>query len=70
MVKHWIKLMNYLKEKKMDKKAARLRFYDDSIHLFQLPIKKELFTKFKAQCVLDGVTMKDKVTEMIESSLS
>ena len=69
MVKHWIKLMNYLKEKKMDKKAARLRFYDDSIHLFQLPIKKELFTKFKAQCVLDGVTMKDKVTDMIESSL-
>jgi len=53
----------------MDKKAERLRFYDDSIHLFQLPIKKELFTKFKAQCVLNGVTMKDKVTEMIESSL-
>ena len=68
-MKHWIKLLNYLKEKKMDKKAARLRFYDDSIHLFQLPIKKELFTKFKAQCVLDGVTMKDKVTDMIESSL-
>ena len=61
--------MNYLKEKKMDKKAARLRFYDDRIHLFQLPIEKELFTKFKAQCVLDGVTMKDKVTDMIESSL-
>ena len=54
----------------MDKKAARLRFYDDSIHLFQLPIKKEIFTKFKAQCVLDGVTMKDKVTDMIKSSLS
>ena len=54
----------------MDKKAERLRFYDDSIHLFQLPIKKELFTKFKSQCVLDGVTMKDKVTGMIESSLS
>ena len=69
MVKHWIKLINYLKEKKMDKKAERLRFYDDSIHLFQLPIKKDLFARFKAQCVLDGVTMKDKVTEMIESSL-
>ena len=68
-MKHWIKLMNYLKEKKMDKKAERLRFYDDSIHMFLLPIKKELFTKFKAQCVLDGVTMKDKVTEMIELSL-
>ena len=54
----------------MDKKAERLRFYDDSMHLFQLPIKKELFTKFKAQCVLDGTTMKDKLTGMIESSLS
>ena len=53
----------------MDKKAERLRFYDDSIHIFQLPIAKDLFTKFKAQCVKDGVTMKDKLTEMIESSL-
>ena len=53
----------------MDKKAERLRFYDDSIHIFQLPIDKDLFTKFKAQCVKDGVTMKDKLTEMIESSL-
>ena len=54
----------------MDKKAERLRFYDDSMHLFQLPIEKELFTKFKAQCVLEGTTMKDKMKEMIESSLS
>jgi len=53
----------------MDKKAERLRFYDDSIHIFQLPIDKDLFTKFKAQCVKDSVTMKDKMTEMIESSL-
>ena len=53
----------------MDKKAERLRFYDDSIHIFQLPIAKDLFTKFKAQCVKDGVTMKDKMTDMIRSSL-
>jgi hypothetical protein len=54
----------------MDKKAERLRYkYDDSIQFYNLPIDKELFTKFKAQCVLDGVTIKDKVTEMIESSL-
>ena len=53
----------------MDKKAERLRFYDDSIHIFQLPIDKELFIKFKAQCVKDSVTMKDKVTKMIKSSL-
>ena len=53
----------------MEKKAERLRFYDDSIHIFQLPIDRDLFTKFKAQCVKDGVTMKDKMTDMIESSL-
>ena len=56
----------------MDKKAARLRGYpryDEGVHIFQLPIDKELFTKFKAQCVEDGLTMRDKITEMIESSL-
>ena len=55
----------------MDKKAERLRYpqYDESVHLFQLPIDKKLFTKFKAQCVSDGVTMRDKMTSMIESSL-
>ena len=55
----------------MDKKAERLRYsqYDESVHIFQLPIDKELFTKFKAQCVEDGLTMRDKITEMIESSL-
>ena len=55
----------------MDKKAARLRYpqYDESVHIFQLPIDKKLFTKFKAQCVEDGLTMRDKITEMIESSL-
>ena len=54
----------------MDKKAERLRYkYDDSIQFYQLPIDRDLFTKFKAQCVKDGVTIKDKVTDMIESSL-
>ena len=55
----------------MDKKAARLRYpqYDESVHIFQLPIDKKLFTKFKAQCVEDGLTMRDKITKMIESSL-
>ena len=54
----------------MDKKAERLRYkYDDSIQFYQLPIDRDLFTKFKAQCVKDGVTMKDKMTDMIESSL-
>ena len=55
----------------MDKKAERLRYpqYDESVHLFQLPIDKKLFIKFKAQCVKDSVTMRDKMTEMIESSL-
>ena len=55
----------------MDKKAERLRYpqYDESVHIFMLPIDKEIFTKFKAQCVKDGVTIKDKMTDMIESSL-
>ena len=54
----------------MDKKAERLRYqYDDGIQFYQLPIDRDLFTKFKAQGVKDGVTMKDKLTEMIESSL-
>jgi len=55
----------------MDKKAQRLRYpqYDESVHIFMLPIDKEIFTKFKAQCVKDGVTMKDKMTDMIKSSL-
>ena len=54
----------------MDKKAERLRYkYDDSIQFYQLPIDRDLFTKFKAQCVKDGVTIKDKMTDMIVSSL-
>jgi len=55
----------------MDKKAKRLRYpqYDSTIHIFMLPIDKGLFIKFKAQCVIDGLTMRDKMTEMIESSL-
>ena len=54
----------------MEKKAERLRYkYEDSIQFYQLPIDRDLFTKFKAQCVKDGVTMKDKMTDMIESSL-
>ena len=54
----------------MDKKAERLRYqYDEGIQFYQLPIDRGLFTKFKAQGVKDGVTMKDKLTEMIESSL-
>ena len=54
----------------MDKKAERLRYqYDEGIQFYQLTIDRGLFTKFKAQCVKDGVTMKDKLTEMIESSL-
>ena len=54
----------------MDKKAERLRFYDDSIHIFQLPIAKDLFTKFKAQCVEEEVTVRDKLTSLVELSLS
>ena len=60
------------KEKGLEapRKSSNLGFYDDSMHLFQVAIKKELFNKFKAQCALDRVTMKDKLTGWIESSLS
>ena len=55
----------------MDKKAERLRRqYDDGIHIFQLPIEKELFLRFKADCILSGVTMKDRLADMIQLSLS
>ena len=41
----------------MDKKAERLRYkYDDSIQFYQLPIDRDLFTKFKAQCVKGNVS--------------
>ena len=54
----------------MDKKAERLRYqYDEGIQFYQLPIDRGLFTKFKAQCVKDGVTIKDKMTDIIVSSL-
>jgi len=53
----------------MDKKAERLRYSNDSLHVLQIPLDKKLFTKFKVQCVKDGMTIKDKVTKMIESSL-
>ena len=54
----------------MDKKAERLRYkYDDGIQFYQLPIDRDLFPKFKAQCVKDGVTMRDKMTDMVKSSL-
>jgi hypothetical protein len=53
----------------MGRKPQGLRQYDDSVHIFQLPIDKELFLKFKAICILNGITMKDKLAELIELSL-
>ena len=54
----------------MDKKAERLRNNNDSEnHVLQVDVNKQLFTKFKIQCIKDGLTIKDKITEMIESSL-
>ena len=39
-------------------------------HLFQVQIERDLFLKFKAICVLNNVSMREKITGMIESSLS
>ena len=57
----------------MDKMASRLRGfprYDDETHLYQLPINKKLFKSFKAQCVEEEVTVRDKLINLVESSLS
>jgi hypothetical protein len=57
----------------MDKKAERLRGfprYDDETHLYMLPINKKLFKSFKAQCVEEEVTVRDKLTSLVELSLS
>ena len=57
----------------MDKKAERLRGFrrdGDDVHIFNLYIDNELFTTFKAQCVIDGKTVREKLIELIKSSLS
>ena len=56
----------------MDKKAGRLRGFPrdgDEFHVFNLYLNKEVFIKFKSQCVVDGVTVREKLINMIESSL-
>ena len=56
----------------MDKKAERLRGfprYDDETHLYMLPINKKLFKSFKAQCVEEEVTVRDKLISLVKSSL-
>ena len=53
----------------MDKNAQRLRIRNGDLHSLQIPLDKELFTKFKIQCIRDGITIKDKITKMIKSSL-
>ena len=53
----------------MDKKSQRLRIKNGDTHTLQIPLDRELFTQFKIQCIKDGLTIKDKITSMIESSL-
>jgi len=56
----------------MDKKAERLRGFardGDEFHVFNLYLNKEVFRKFKSQCVVDGVTVREKLINMIKSSL-
>jgi|TARA_R100001530_G_scaffold9605_3_gene9713 hypothetical protein len=57
----------------MEEKARRLRGfprYDNETHLYQLPISKELFKSFKARCVEEEVTVREKLISLVESSLS
>ena len=56
----------------MEEKARRLRGfprYDDETHLYQLPIDRKLFKNFKAQCVEEEVTVREKLISLVKSSL-
>lgn len=66
-------MVNIIKEEKiMDKKSARLRIpkEDDNYRKLQIWVDKELFIQFKTLCISEGITMKDKMTGLITSSLS
>ena len=56
----------------MDKKSARLRIpkEDENYRKLQIWVDKELFIQFKTLCISEGITMKDKMTGLITSSLS
>ena len=57
----------------MDKKAERLRGFPrdgDEFHVFNLYLDKEVFRRFKAKCVVEGMTVREKLIELVESSLS
>ena len=57
----------------MDKKASRLRGFPregDEFHVFNLYLDRELFTRFKAKCVTEDTTVRLKLIELVESSLS
>tara|TARA_R100000008_G_C3586279_1_gene172602 strand:- start:275 stop:445 length:171 start_codon:yes stop_codon:yes gene_type:complete len=53
----------------MDKKSERLRGFENESHMLQVDVNKKLFTRFKAQCIKDGYTIKEKISEMMKSSL-
>ena len=57
----------------MDKMSSRLRGFPregDEFHVFNLYLDRELFTKFKAKCVTENTTVRLKLIELVESSLS
>ena len=57
----------------MDKKASRLRGFPregDDMHVFNLYINNELFVNFKAQCVTENITVREKLIDLVKSSLS
>jgi len=56
----------------MDKKASRFRGVPrdgDDQHVFNLYLHKDLFYDFKAQCVRDNTSVREKIINMIKSSL-
>ena len=58
----------------MDKKVEKPRELpprdSDGVHVFNLYIDDELFTNFRAQCILENMTVREKLTGWIKSSLS
>jgi|TARA_R100001530_G_scaffold121926_1_gene89446 hypothetical protein len=57
----------------MEEKARRLRGFPREgrdCHVFNLYLDKAVFRNFRAQCIIDGVTVREKLISMIESSLS
>ena len=56
----------------MDKKASRLRGFPrdgDDTHIFNLYIGNKLFNDLKVQCVIEGLTIREKLIDLVKQYL-